>query len=58
MFKQQEKILMERIINKLMNFPNEVNELQLSIDASHEMMKVIKPEEGFKKGKHWEFKIN
>ena len=53
MFKQQEKILMERIINKLINLPNDVSKVQLSIDASHEMLKekVIKPEERFEKEK-------
>ena len=54
MFKQQEKILMEeRIINKLINLPYDVSEVQLSTDASHEMIeeKVIKPEERFEKEK-------
>ena len=64
MFKQQDKILIETkfcfCIHKpvivrnckkkqLINLPNEVIEIQLSIDASYEMMeeKLIKPEERF-----------
>ena len=44
---------MERIIKKLINLPNDVSEVQLSIDESHEMIeeKVIKPEERFEKEK-------
>lgn len=43
---------MERI-NKLINLPNDVSEVQLSIDASYEMMeeKLTKPEERFQKEK-------
>ena len=44
---------MERMINKLINLPNDVSEVQFSIDASREMMeeKLTKPEERFQKEK-------
>ena len=50
---------MERIKKKLINLPNDVSEVQLSIDESHEMIeeKVIKPEERFEKEKRKTFKI-